>query len=144
MPQTTYFGALSTLIVLVLPHVGALSTFHCFSATTCFGVLSTFIVLVLPHVGALSTFHCFIATTCFGTLSTFFCFDASCVHHFPVFAVHAVPAEQPPARGCRDPGHPQPDRVRGPVLLSRQAGPVAGGIPIGWREGHLSLEEKLR
>ena len=114
--QTTFFGALSTL--------------NCFSATTCFG--------------ALSTFHCFSATTCFGALSTFFCFDGSCVHHFPVFAVHAVPAEQPPARGCRDPGHPQPDRVRGPVLLSRQAGPVAGGIPIGWREGHLSLEEKLR
>jgi hypothetical protein len=40
--------------------------------------------------------------------------------------VHAVAAEQSPARVSRDPGHSQPDRVRGSLLLTRQAGPATG------------------
>jgi hypothetical protein len=42
------------------------------------------------------------------------------------FSVHAIAAEQPPARVSRDPGHSQPDRVRGSLLLTRQAGPAPG------------------
>ena len=44
--------------------------------------------------------------------------------HF--LAVHDVAAAEPPPRGRRDPRHPQPDRVRGPLLLPRQARRDAG------------------
>ena len=42
------------------------------------------------------------------------------------FSVHDLPPTESPPRVRRDPRHPQQDRVRGIVLLSRQTCPAAG------------------